>query len=257
MYSKNKFLNSSIDRINKINQKLNNFHSQISLSSNNLENDNNNNTNINIEERLISLDRKTLECQEDINKGFSQAKKELSLLIQNIEEDRQIYQMIYEERKRYIKELENNLMQKLLNEQKQRISMEQRLLNKVDLNVTMLKNEMKKENQNRNESIRNYREYIQEEVPMIIEEMKKEQDDRIKADEDLSNLIDEGFTQLYNVINEEKISRENTEISLSDMIKGIMNRISIEIEAEKKIRDSNEKNLIELLEQTCQKLECE
>ena len=238
---------SSFDKINKINEKLDNI--QFNL---NAEKNLNNNQ---IEERLISLEQKNFDSQEELYKEFSEAKRDLSNLIRAIDEERQQYLSFYNERKKYLNNLEKRLLSKLENEQRERKDMELRLINQIDKNASVLKNELKRENKNRNESIKSFKNYLEEEVPKVIKDLKNESEERQNEDINLSKMIDEGFTKLYGIINEEKLSRENTENSLAEMVKGIINRMSAEIENEKNVRDSNEKNLISLLEQTIQKLE--
>ena len=121
---------SSLDRINKINEKLNNIQYTIKTE--------NNPKNKQIEERLISLDQKNFESQEELFKQFSQAKRDLSNLIQEIDQERQQYELIFGERKNYLKNLEKRLISKLLNEQKERKNMEERLINQIDKNTNLL-----------------------------------------------------------------------------------------------------------------------
>jgi len=243
----------NLDRINKINEKLSNIQYNIKTDSNN--NSSNKNNYNNIEERLIDLNQKNFESQEEINKEFSRVKIDLSNLIKEIEEERKNYELVYQERKEYLNNLEKRLITKLFNEENERKNMEERLMNEIDYNVKVLKGELKKENKNRNESLKNFEDYFGNEVPKIISDIKNEKEEREKEDMNLSRMIDEGFTKLYNIINEEKFSRENTESSLAEMIRGIIKRMNNEIENEKSIRDSNEKSLIGLLEQTIQKLD--
>ena len=155
---------SSLDRINKINEKLNNIQSSISS-------ENNPNTK-HIEERLISLDQKNFESQEELYKEFSEAKLALSNLIREIDQERAKYEIFYNQRKNYVKNLEKRLIDKLLEEQKERKNMEERLIGLIDNNTKILKNELQKENKNRNDSIKMFRNYIESEVPKIIKEMK-------------------------------------------------------------------------------------
>ena len=194
---------SSLDRINKIHDKLNNIQYNIKTENNPKNNQ--------IEERLISLDQKNFDSQEELFKEFSEAKRDLSNLIHEIDQERQQYELIFNERKNNLKHLEKKLISKLLNEQKERKNMEERLINQIDSNANLLKNELQKENKNRNESIKIFKNYLENEVPKIIKDMKNEQEERQKEDINLSKIIDEGFTKLYNIINEEKMTRENTE----------------------------------------------
>ena len=91
----------TFDRINKINEKLNNvqlnFHSEI------------NQNNKQFEERLMLLDKKNYESQEDLLKEFSEIKRDLKILIQNIDDEHKRYQFIYEQKKNNLKNLENKL----------------------------------------------------------------------------------------------------------------------------------------------------
>ena len=88
---------SSLDRINKINEKLDSI-------QNNIKTENNQN-NRHIEERLISLDQKNFESQEELIKELSEAKRDLSNLIKEIDQERQQYELIFKERKNYLKNL--------------------------------------------------------------------------------------------------------------------------------------------------------
>ena len=143
---------SSLNRINKINEKLNNIQYSIKVE--------NNPKNKQIEERLISLDQKNFESQEELMKEFSEAKRELSHLIKEIDQERAQYELIFNETKKYLKDLEKKLISKILNEQKERDNMEQRLINQIDNNTNLLKNELQKENKNRNESIKIFKQAI-------------------------------------------------------------------------------------------------
>ena len=97
---------SSLDRINKINEKLNNI--QYTIKSEN------NPTNNQIEERLISLHQKNFDSQEELFKEFSEAKRDLSNLIHEMDQERQQYELIFNERKNYLKNLEKKINFKII-----------------------------------------------------------------------------------------------------------------------------------------------
>ena len=238
-----------MDRINKINQKLN------SIIQNNIPTETNISDNQEIQNRLTSLDQKNYKAQEEINKEFDKLKSDLSNLMRDIEDDRQQYNLFYHERQQFLKDLENRLIQKVIDEQTERENMEQRLLNQIDANANSLKTELKKENINAKENIKSFNDLIGSELSKVVNELKGEQEQRKFEDLNLSKMIDDSFTELYAVINNEKLNRENTENSLIEMIKSIMNRISVEIQNEKNTRDTNEKYLIGLLQETCQKFD--
>ena len=165
---------SCCDKINKINEKLDNIQFNLNAEKNL--------NNKQIEERLISLDQKNFDSQEDLYKEISEAKRDLSNLIRAIDEERQQYLSFYNERKKYLNNLEKRLLSKLENEQRERKDMELRLINQIDKNANSLKNELKKENKSRNESIKSFKNYLEEEVPKVIKEMKNESDERQKED---------------------------------------------------------------------------
>ena len=82
---------SSMDRINKINSKLNDIQNTLSQQPH-ISYDSNQNININnIEERLSSLDHQNFESQEIIFQEFSKIKKDLANLLYEIEIERQNY----------------------------------------------------------------------------------------------------------------------------------------------------------------------
>ena len=247
---------SSMERINKINSKLNDIQNTLSQQPHISYNSNQNlNSNINnIEERLSSLDHQNFESQEIIFQEFSKIKKDLANLLHEIEIERQNYSKYYIQRKNFIQNFEKKLLNQIMQEQKARDEMETRLISIIDKNANILKNQLQKDSKLKENDLKLFGNFLENEMPKIIKEMKKESDERLKEDINLSKAIDDGFTNLYNIINEEKLNRENTEKSLQDMIKGITQRMNVEIENEKSIREANEKNLITILEQTIQKL---
>ena len=99
---------SSLDRINKINSKLNSIQNSLSKqvpipnTQSKISNYNSNN----IEERLSSLDQKNFESQELIFQEFSNLKKEISNLLHKIDEERQNYSKYFFQRKNFIQNLE-------------------------------------------------------------------------------------------------------------------------------------------------------
>ena len=161
--------NQNLERLNKISQRLNNIHL-------NIENDKNSKYE-EVESRLANLDERVNESNEATFKTFNQTKEQIANLIQMIEEDRQQHESSYESRTQYISNLEFKLMQKFNNENAERQNMEQRLYNQIDDRFNILKNELSKEEKNRNESIENFKFYLETEVPKIVEQMKNEQSD--------------------------------------------------------------------------------
>ena len=242
---------SSLDRINQINSKLNSIQNSITRPYISPEAPNISN---HIEERLSSLEQLNFESQEIIFKEFSELKRDISNLLHKIEEEHQNYAKLFSQRKIFLQNLEKKLLNEIAKEQNERNEMEERLINQIDRNTNLLKNQLLKEDKNRENDIKMFGDFLENEMPKIIIEMKNEAEERHNSDIDLSKLIDDGFTKLYNIINEEKLNRENTENSLIEMVKGIVTRMNVEIENEKSIRDANEKNLINILEQTIQKL---
>ena len=249
-----------MDRINKINSKLNSIQnslsqqSQIPISNSYPQSYIPNSSTNNIEERLSSLEQKNFESQELIFQEFSKLKKDISNLLYQIDQEHQNYLKYFSQRKIFIQNLEKKLLNQISQEQKERVEMEARLLSQIDKNANILKSQLQRENKSKENDIKLFGNFLENEVPKIIKEMKIEAEERQKEDINLSKIIDDGFTKLYSIINEEKLNRENTENSLTDMVKGIIARMNVEIENEKSIRDANEKNLINILEQTIQKL---
>ena len=243
---------SSLDRINQINSKLNNI--QNSISKQYISSETPKIISNHIEERLSSLEQLNFESQEIIFKELSELKRDISNLLHKIEEEHQNYAKYFSQRKIFLENLEKKLLNEIIKEQNERNEMEERLINQIDKNTNILKNQLIKENKNRKNDINIFGNFLENEMPKIIKEMKNEAEERHNSDINLSKLIDDGFTKLYNIINEEKLNRENTENSLIEMVKSIVARMNAEIENEKNIRDANEKNLIIILEQTIQKL---
>ena len=196
---------SNLDRINKINSKLNNIQNSLSqlpqMSYNSSQIQNYNNIN-NIEERISALDQKNFESQELIYKEFSNLKKDITNLLHEIEEERQNYSKYFLQRKNFIQNLEKKLLNKITQEQKERKEMEERLLSKIDKNANILKSQLQRENKSKENDNQIFGNFLENEMPKIIKEMKIEAEQRQKDDINLSKMIDDGFTKLYSIINE-------------------------------------------------------
>lgn len=239
--------NQNLDRLGKISERLNNIHL-------NIENDKYSKYE-EVEIRLANLDEKIIETNETNFKTFNQTKEEISKIIQMIEEDRQKFDQSYENRNQYLSQLEFTLMQKFDQEASARKNMEKKLLSQIDERFTVLKNELYKEEKNRNESVENFKFYLETEVPKIIEQMKNEQSDREEGDELIAKMIDDEFAKLADLIENEKKARDETEEAFLEMLRSIVNKIKAELENEKKLREASEQSLLQLLEETCNKLD--
>lgn len=239
--------NQNLERLSKISERLTNIHL-------NIENDKYSKYE-EVEVRIANLDEKVIETNEINFKSFNQVKDQISKIIQSIEEDRQKFDAVYESRTQYISQLEFKLMQRFEAESTERKSMEKRLYGQIDDRYNILKNELFKEEKNRNESVENFKFYLETEVPKIIEQMKNEQSDREEGDAVINKMIDEEFSKLAEVIATEKKAREETEEAFLDMLRSIINKIKTELENEKKQREATEETLLNLLEETCNKLD--
>ena len=201
---------SSLDRINKINSKLNNIQNSLSRQvpipiSNSQQNIPNYNSN-NVEERLSSLDQKNFESQELIFQEFSNLKKEISNLLHKVDEERQNYSKYFFQKKNFIQNLEKKLLNEISKEQKERKEMEERLISQIDRNAGLLRSQMQRENKSKENDTHIFGNFLENEMPKIVKEMKTEAEQRQKDDINLSKMIDDGFTKLYSIINEEKLN---------------------------------------------------
>ena len=239
--------NQNLERLGKISERLNNIHL-------NIENDKYSKYE-EVEVRIANLDEKVIETNEATFKTFNQTKEQITQIIQSIEEDRQKFEASYESRTQYISQLEFKLMKRFETESSERKDMEKRLITQIDDRYNILKNELFKEEKNRNESVENFKFYLETEVPKIVENMKNEQADREEGDEMLNKMIDEEFAKLAEVLGSEKKAREETEEAFLDMLRSIINKIKAELENEKKQREATEESLLTLLEETCNKLD--
>ena len=239
--------NQNLERLGKISERLNNIHL-------NIENDKYSKYE-EVEVRIANLDERMIETNEANFKTFAQSKDQISKIIQSIEEDRAKFEAVYESRTQYISQLEFRLMKRFESEASERKDMEKRLFAQIDDRYGVLKNELFKEEKNRNESVENFKFYLETEVPKIVEQMKNEQTDREEGDELINKMIDEEFAKLSEAISSEKRAREETEEAFLDMLRSIINKIKAELENEKKQRELTEENLLSLLEETCNKLD--
>lgn len=239
--------NQNLDRLSKLSERLNNIHL-------NIENDKYSKYE-EVEVRLANLDEKVIETNESNFKTFNQTKDQISKIIQSIEEDRQKFDASYENRNQYLSQLEFKLMQRFENESTERKAMEKRLTSQIDDRFNVLKNELYKEEKNRNESVENFKFYLETEVPKIIEQMKNEQSDREEGDALINKMIDEEFVKLNDLVENERKARDETEEAFLEMLRSIINKIKVELENEKKQREASEQALLQLLEDTCNKLD--
>lgn len=239
--------NQNLDRLTKISEKLNNIHL-------NIENDKYSKYE-EVEVRVANLDEKSIESNEMNFKAFNQTKEQISKIIQCIEEDRQKFESTAESRNQYVSMLEFKLLQRFESESGERKEMEKRLLTQIDDRYNILKNELFKEERNRNESVENFKFYLETEVPKIVEQMKTEQTDREEGDNLIYKMIEDEFAKIMEMMSGEKKAREETEEAFLDMLRSIINKIKAELENEKKLREATEETLLNLLEETCSKLD--
>ena len=238
--------NQNLERLGKISERLNNIHL-------NIENDKYSKYE-EVEVRIANLDEKVIETNEATFKTFNQTKEQITQIIQSIEEDRQKFEASYESRTQYISQLEFKLMKRFETESSERKDMEKRLMTQIDDRYNILKNELFKEEKNRNESVENFKFYLETEVPKIVENMKNEQTDREEGDEMLNKMIDEEFAKLAEVLGSEKKAREETEEALLEMLKAMINAMKTQLENEKTERQNTQDYLINLLEDMCTKI---
>ena len=137
----------NLNRLGKISEKLKNIHSNIASEKYSRYAE--------VEGKLGALNEKSEECQNEILKNFADTKKEIAELIQMIENDRILFDEAYEARTQYISKLEFKLMEQFNNEKDERNAMCNRLISNIDNKYMILKNELAKEEKNRNESIDN------------------------------------------------------------------------------------------------------
>ena len=160
----------NLNRLGKISEKLKNIHSNITSEKYSRYAE--------VEARLSALTDKSEESQNEILKNFESTKKEIAELIQMIENDRISFDESYEARTQYISKLEFKLMEQFNNERDERNAMCNRLISNVDNKYMILKNELAKEEKNRDESIDNFKNYLESEVPKLVSQMKNEQEVR-------------------------------------------------------------------------------
>lgn len=239
--------NQNLDRLGKISEKLNNIHL-------NIENDKYSKYE-EVEQRIVHLDEANIGSNEMTFKAFNQSKEQIAQLIQCIEEDRQKFESSYESRNQFVSNLEFKLMQRFESESSERKEMEKRLYGQIDERFNILKNELFKEEKNRNESIENFKFYLETEVPKIVEQMKNEQLDREEGDNTIYKMVEDEFAKIMDMIGNEKKAREETEEAFLDMLRSIINKIKSELENERKQREATEETLLKLLEDTCGRLD--
>ena len=135
----------NLNRLGKISEKLKNIHNNITSEKYSRYAE--------AEARLSALNDKSEESQNEILKNFESTKKEIAELIQMIENDRISFDESYEARTQYISKLEFKLMEQFNNERDERNAMCNRLISNIDNKYMILKNELAKEEKNRDESI--------------------------------------------------------------------------------------------------------
>ena len=160
----------NLNRLGKISEKLKNIHNNITSEKYSRYAE--------AEARLSALNDKSEEFQNEILKNFESTKKEIAELIQMIENDRILFDESYEARTQYISKLEFKLMEQFNNERDERNAMCNRLISNIDNKYMILKNELAKEEKNRDESIDNFKNYLESEVPKLVSQMKNEQEAR-------------------------------------------------------------------------------
>ena len=117
----------------------------------------------------------------------------MTILIQNIEENRAEYESHYENRSNYIAQLELKLIERFNLESDLTKETEMRLFAYVDGKFSSLIHEVAKEKRNREESLLNLNSYIETEIPKILQDLNLDKFVREQNDLEINKKIEEEF----------------------------------------------------------------
>lgn len=197
---------------------------------------------------------KLLEYSEECHNRFGNIREQLSKLYQQIEQQNQYFDSVYEEKMQYLKLLEEKVVEKFNEEAKFRKETEKRSVLLIEERFSYLMNELAKERKNRNESMDNFQKIIENDIPKITEGLKEEQNEMIEMDNMLNKKITDETQRLVSTVMNEKKAREETEEALLEMLKAMINAMKNQLETERKERQTTQEYLIGLLDDMCNKI---
>jgi hypothetical protein len=119
----------------------------------------------------------------------------MTILIQNIEDNRAEYESHYENRSKYIAQLEFKLIERFKLESDLTKEMEIRLFAHLNGKFSSLMHEVTKEKRNREESLINLNINVESEIPKILEDLNLEKFVREQNDLEINNKIEEEFSE--------------------------------------------------------------
>lgn len=176
-------------------------------------------------------------------------------MLQRVEDENSRYEAAFEDKMQYLKQLEENIIDKFDQETKARKEIERSSILKIEERYNYLRNEIEKESKNRNDSMEVFQRLMDLDLPRIEEQLKEEQQEMVNVDNEISNKLNEATDSLQSMLLEERKNREETEEALLEMLKTMINSIKNQLEQEKKERSSSQDCLISLLEDLCEKLQ--
>jgi len=175
-----------------------------------------------------------IEINNEVNKLFFYIK--ISQILDQIEEQNNQIEESYSDKMIYLRKLEEKVVERFEQERLLRKELEKKANIMIEEKADFLKNELKKEMNNRYESLENFNKIIETDIPKILEIFKEEEKEMFKNDTDLTERIIIESQNLKELVVEEKKCREETEEALLEMLKEMISTIKNQIETEKKNR---------------------
>jgi len=242
--SNNNSMNLNLERLNRLNEKLNNTTS-----------DNIKNTKYEfLTNRTIDLNDRLDEVISQSNNKFNIVKDSINMIGKQIEEENEKAQNFLQKKNNFITLLEQKIDERFKQEAQIREEIGNKLLSVIDDKFNSLKIEISKESGNRFECIENLKSYLENDVPKLNEMLNNEKIKREEGDDSLDKKTTEEIMQVQEVIINDKKNREQTEEAILEMLRVLVTKSKADIEAEREEREKTEETLIALLEDTCSKL---
>ena len=207
-----------------------------------------------LEKQIRILEEKIYDVSQVGSRNVDSAKKQIMILLNEIEENKTACDLIYENRQKQVKLLEfklSEIFEQLLNSRKE---LEKKLILKIEEKQKQMLYEISKEANITTEEIRLLKNSIGEEFPKLYNTTKQEINNREYLNQEISKKLNGEMDILKDLLNSEKKTREEEENAMIEIVKEMISKLRYNLEKEKEERKINEDSMITLLENTFSKL---
>jgi len=234
------------ERIQKLSEKLSSIHIRSNLDRSGKSES--------IENKLLALEDQMREIHATSSRKLGQLRDQLTRLTQELEEERQHREEIFEMKTKELITLDGQIEDALSNDLAAKKESEQRLSKLLEDRMVNIRSEILRESRSRTDTLEEIKRKIETKLPKLQENLRNETVNRELLESNLMRGLNKELESIRSSVSHEKRAREETEDALMNMFKEVVIRLKGDLEQEKQDRENTEETLLSLLEDTCSKL---